>query len=108
MLTHASRFAIVAVLFLVPGVARAGCGCGAAVADAPCTQATLATVPVAQTFTQPAMDGVEFSVASCLDCGGSLDLLPLLSLPLIAFVLATAIKWVLVRRDQLIRLRLAS
>ena len=108
MLSRASMLAIVSFLFLIPGVARADCGCGGATADAPCTQATLATVPATETFAQPAARGVEFAVAGCLDCGGSLDLIPLLSFPLIALVFAAAIRRLLGGRDQLIRLRLAA
>jgi hypothetical protein len=104
MLSRASMLAIVSFLFLVPGIARADCGCGGATADAPCTQATLATVPVTETFTQPATEGVNFAIAS----GGSLDLLPLIGFALILFMVGAAIRRLIVGRDPLIQLRLAA
>ena len=107
MLSRTSMLAIVSFLSLVPAVARADCGCGAAPADAPCTQATLATVPATKTFAQPTTEGLELAMTSCLDCGGPRDLLPLLALPLLLFVFATAIQWLVARGAGLMRLRAA-
>jgi hypothetical protein len=102
------RFIPLSILVLVlalPTVAEsADCGCG----TQPCTQETLTTVPLPNTVRETMSEEMEFTIASCWDCGGTMNLPSAFLVASVLFMAMAGVKRVVCGPDHLILLRLGD